>query len=168
MATKVVERPKPRLNNLDELFKLNEDTDNQPEKVSKPKLTVIETSSPIQTTIFTTVPFALMDDFNGHPFRLYEGERKSDMVDSIRDKGILQPLILRPKQNGRYEILSGHNRKYCGIEANLSEAQSIIKTNLTDEEAWIYVIETNLLQRSFSEMLESEKAAILSLQHSKL
>lgn len=109
-----------------------------------------------------------MDDFKNHPFRLYEGERKTDMVDSIRDKGILQPLILRTKKDGRYEILSGHNRKYCGIEAGCSKAPVIIKKNLSDEEAWIYVIETNLIQRSFADMLHSEKAAVLNLRHSEL
>ncbi|SHH68029.1 ParB N-terminal domain-containing protein [Desulfosporosinus lacus] len=159
-------KPKPRLKNLDELFKLNEDHKEQvPETVTTE---ISQTSNEVQDTIFTTLPFSLMDDFKEHPFRLYEGERKKDMVESIKDKGILQPLILRPKQNDRYEILSGHNRKYCGIEAGLEGSPVIIKKNLSDEDAWIYVIETNLLQRSFSDMLESEKAAVLSLQHSKL
>ncbi|MEN3005951.1 ParB N-terminal domain-containing protein [Dehalobacterium formicoaceticum] len=167
MATKTAEKPKPRLNNLDELFKLNEDNTSQP---VRPTLVPAATEAPPenQDTVFTILPFSLMDDFKEHPFRLYEGERKRDMADSIKDKGILQPLILRPKENGRYEILSGHNRKHCGIEAGLDAALVIIKKNLSDEEAWIYVIETNILQRSFSEMLESEKAAVLSLEHSKL
>lgn len=168
MATKAaIERPKPRLNNLDELFKLNEDNTSQP---ARPTLVpaATEASPENQDTVFTILPFSLMNDFEEHPFRLYEGERKRDMVDSIKDKGILQPLILRPKENGRYEILSGHNRKHCGIEAGLDAAPVIIKKNLSDEEAWIYVIETNILQRSFSEMLDSEKAAVLSLEHSKL
>jgi ParB family chromosome partitioning protein len=168
VATKAaIERPKPRLNNLDELFKLNEDNTSQP---ARPTLVpaATEASPENQDTVFTILPFSLMNDFEEHPFRLYEGERKRDMVDSIKDKGILQPLILRPKENGRYEILSGHNRKHCGIEAGLDAAPVIIKKNLSDEEAWIYVIETNILQRSFSEMLDSEKAAVLSLEHSKL
>lgn len=167
MATKTTERPKPRLNNLDELFKISEnDNNNQSTQVSTAP--TIDATNQDQDTIFTTLPFLLMDDFHKHPFRLYEGERKTDMVDSIRDKGILQPLILRTKENDRYEILSGHNRKYCGIEAGRSEAPVIIKKNLSDEEAWIYVIETNLIQRSFSDMLPSEKAAVLSMMHSKL
>lgn len=166
-AKATAEKPKPRLKNLDELFKLNEDNNIQP---VRPTLVpaAAEASPEIQDTVFTILPFSLMDDFKEHPFRLYDGERKKDMVESIRDKGILQPLILRPKQNDRYEILSGHNRKYCGIEAGLDDSPVIIKKNLTDEEAWIYVIETNLLQRSFSEMFESEKAAVLALEHSKL
>lgn len=163
MATKTAERPKPRLNNLDELFKLNSTDTQQPPVIPSP-----EPSTEKQNTVFKILPFTVMDDFAQHPFRLYEGERKADMVDSIRDKGILQPLILRAKENDRYEILSGHNRKYCGMEAGLDAAPVVIKYNLSDEEAWIYVIETNLLQRSFSDMLPSEKAAVLSLEHSKL
>ncbi len=159
MAARTTEKPKPRLNNLNELFKLNEDGGNQPMKTA---------TADIQDTVFKTIPFSQMDDFHGHPFRLYEGERKADMVDSIRAKGILQPLILRTKENGRYEILSGHNRKYCGIEAGLDAAPSVIKKNLSDEDALIYVIETNMMQRAFADLLHSEKAAVLSAQHSKL
>lgn len=90
------------------------------------------------------------------------------MTESIRGKGILQPLILRAKEDGRFTILSGHNRKYCGIDAGLDKAPVIIKYNLTDDEAQMYVIETNLMQRSFSDMLPSEKAAVLATYHSKM
>lgn len=168
MATRAaVERPKPRLSNLDELFKLDE-ANNQSQQSEASPSTAIELFAQPKDTVFTILPFNLMDDFQGHPFRLYEGERKADMVDSIKDKGILQPLILRNKENDRYEILSGHNRKYCGIEAGLAAAPAIVKKNLSDEEAWIYVIETNLIQRSFADMRHSEKAAVLSVRYSKL
>ncbi len=168
MATKAtVERPRPRLSNLDELFKLDE-ANNQPQQPEAGPSIAIELCEQQKDTVFTVLPFDLMDDFQGHPFRLYEGERKTDMVDSIKDKGILQPLILRDKEKGRYEILSGHNRKYCGIEAGLAAAPVIVKKDLSDEEAWIYVIETNLIQRSFADMSHSEKAAVLSVRYSKL
>jgi ParB family chromosome partitioning protein len=109
-----------------------------------------------------------MDDYPEHLFRLYTGQRKDDMTESIRSKGILQPLILRAKEDGRYTILSGHNRKYNGIDAGLDKAPVIIKYNLTDDEAQMYVIETNLMQRSFADMLPSEKAAVLAMYHSKM
>lgn len=119
---------------------------------------------------FLIVPFEEMKDYKNHPFRLYEGERKDDMVESIREKGILQPIVLRPNKEGveAYEILAGHNRKYCGIEAGLNEGPSILKEGLTDEEAYAYVIESNLLQRSFSDLLHSEKAEILYHAHKKI
>jgi ParB family chromosome partitioning protein len=109
-----------------------------------------------------------MDDFPGHPFSLYDGERREDMTESIRKNGILLPLILRAIENGRYHILSGHNRKYCGLEAGLDSAAAIVKRDLSEEEAWMYVVETNLMQRSFADMLPSEKAAVLYTQHAKM
>jgi len=146
----------PRLKNLDELFNGNEQDFEQPLSVAV-------------DTEFAIIPFELMDDYPGHPFRLYTGERESDMIESIRVNGILQPLILRAvDNNGRYQILSGHNRRHAGLEAGLTAAPAIIKRNLTDDEAWVYVIETNLIQRSFSELSHSEKAAVIALQHSKL
>jgi ParB family chromosome partitioning protein len=121
-----------------------------------------------QDSEYAIVQFSLMDDFPGHPFRLYEGEREADMVDSIRQKGILQPLILRDMCNGRYQILSGHNRKYSGLKAGLTEGPALIKRNLSDDDAWMYVIETNLMKRSFADMAHSEKAAVIATHHSKL
>lgn len=164
MATRTAERPKPRLSNLDELFKLDEAS---VQVAANPDAAIVVSEQP-QDTVFAIMPFSLMDDYPGHPFKLYEGERKADMVNSIMDNGILQPLILRDKENGRFDILSGHNRKYCGIEAGLTASPVIIKKNLTDEEAWIYVIETNLIQRSFADLSHSEKAAVLSFQHTQL
>lgn len=66
-----------------------------------------------------------------------------------------------------YEMLAGHNRQNAAAIAN-RELPCIVKENLSDEDAWIYVIETNVLQRSFSEMLPSEKAAVLALRYSKM
>jgi ParB family chromosome partitioning protein len=167
VATKAAEKPKPRLNNLDELFKLNEESGNQPVRPTLVSASA-ETSPVNPDTVFTILPFSLMDDYPEHLFRLYTGQRKEDMTESIRSKGILQPLILRAKEDGRYTILSGHNRKYNGIDAGLDKAPVIIKYNLTDDEAQMYVIETNLMQRSFADMLPSEKAAVLATYHSKM
>ena len=64
-------------------------------------------------------------------------------------------------------MLAGHNRQNAAAIAN-RELPCIVKENLSDEDAWIYVIETNVLQRSFSEMLPSEKAAVLALRYSKM
>lgn len=63
--------------------------------------------------------------------------------------------------------LAGHNRQNAAIAAK-RPLPCIIKENLSDHDAWIYVIETNVLQRSFSEMLPSEKAAVLALRYSKM
>ena len=152
----------PRLSNLDELFKLDEANNAVVDFPQPPQ------GEAVAGSVLATLPLTQLNDFPNHPFRLYSGERKDDMVDSIREKGILQPLIVRALDDGQYHILSGHNRKYCGIEAGLDTAPVIIKHNLSDDEAWVYVIETNLIQRSFADMLPSEKAAVLHMQHSKM
>ena len=106
--------------------------------------------------------------FNNHPFKLYQGERLDDMVTSIKEHGIITPLIVRPKEDGKYEILSGHNRANAGKLAGLTKVPVVIKEDLTDEEAMLIVTETNLIQRSFSELTHSEKARILTERHNAI
>lgn len=105
--------------------------------------------------------------FRNHPFRLYEGERLNEMVESIKIHGILSPVIVLETNDG-YEMLVGHNRLNVAKIAGLSEIPAIIKTDLSEEEAYVYVIETNVLQRSFSELLPSKKAAVLALRYEKV
>ena len=95
--------------------------------------------------------------FHDHPFHLYEGERLEDMIASVKEHGILNPVIVQ-KIDGGYEMLSGHNRMNAAKLAGLKEVPAIVKTDLSEEEAYVYVIETNLMQRSFSDLLISEKA----------
>ena len=101
-----------------------------------------------------------LSPFKGHPFRLYEGERLDDMVESIKENGILVPVIVRKLEEG-YEILAGHNRVNAGKIAGLEKIPCIVKDNLSDDDAYVYVIETNLMQRSFNDLLPSEKALVL-------
>jgi len=99
-----------------------------------------------------------------HPFKLYEDERLDDMVRSVRELGILQPIITRPLEDkGTYEILSGHNRVNAAKLAGLKEVPCIIKEGLSDEDAKLIVTETNLVQRSFTDLSHSEKAVALKL-----
>lgn len=105
--------------------------------------------------------------FRNHPFRLYEGERLDDMVESIREHGILNPLIVWKNSDG-YEMLAGHNRQNAGRLAGLTEIPAIVKSDLTEQEAYVYVIETNVIQRGFAELLPSEKAAVLAERYEKV
>lgn len=105
--------------------------------------------------------------FHNHPFRLYEGKRLDDMVESIREHGILIPVIVQKVAEG-YEMLSGHNRWNAAKIAGITEIPAIIKENLTEREAYVYVIETNMLQRSFDDLLPSEKAAVLAERYEKV
>lgn len=104
--------------------------------------------------------------FHDHPFHLYEGERLEDMIASVKEHGVLNPVIVQ-KIDGGYEMLSGHNRMNAAKLAGLKEVPAIVKTDLSEEEAYVYVIETNLMQRSFSDLLISEKAAVLKARYEK-
>lgn len=113
------------------------------------------------------LPLDAVKPFHGHPFRMYEGERLEDMVQSIREHGVLNPVIVRKQEDG-YEMLSGHNRQRAAMLAGIDKIPAIVKENLSDEDAIVYVIETNMIQRSFSELLPSEKAAVLAVRYEKI
>ena len=114
-----------------------------------------------------SLPVDKIKPFHDHPFRLYQGERLDDMVESIREHGVLNPVIVRKKGNC-YEMLSGHNRQNAARLAGLTELPAIVKEGLSDEEAYVYVIETNVIQRSFADLAPSEKAAVLSARYEKV
>lgn len=110
----------------------------------------------------------LLEMYHDHPFTLYKGKRLNDMVESIKENGILNPVIILKKGDNRYEILSGHNRVNAARQAKLNVIPCIVKENLTDKEAYTYVIETNLMQRSFSDLLPTEKALVLKVRYEKI
>lgn len=113
------------------------------------------------------LPVEQLVSFHEHPFKLYEGQRLDDMVESIKEHGVIVPLLVREKKN-KFEILAGHNRKNAAVLAGLKEVPAIIKKELTEKEAYIYVVETNMIQRGFSELLPSEQAAVLAVEYDKV
>lgn len=153
----------PRIRSLDDLLGVARKVENTAAAEDKP-------AQPGNNEI-QMLPPEIIRGFRGHPFRLYEGDRFNDLVDSVSENGVLSPTIIRkiePDENGfEYEMLAGHNRQNAAIAAKRL-LPCIVKENLSDQDAWIYVIETNVLQRSFSEMLPSEKAAVLALRYSKM
>ena len=112
------------------------------------------------------LPVDKIKAFHDHPFHLYEGERLQDMVESVKEHGVLTPVIVQ-KMKGGYEMLSGHNRANAAKIAGLTEIPAIVKEGLTEQEAYVYVIETNMIQRSFNDLLPSEKAAVMAEQYDK-
>ena len=157
----IKEKTKPRLKNLDDLLLLNNNVN--PLEQSVP---IIETQ-PHSKRAVISVAIEKLIPFKGHPFKLYEGERLDDMVASIKANGVLVPIIVR-KIDTMLEILAGHNRVNASKLAGLTEVPTLILENISDEDAQAYVIETNLIQRSFSDMTHSEKAAVIALHHSKM
>ena len=127
----------------------------------------MEEAASIPENAVRMLPTESIRPFHDHPFRTYEGERLEDMVQSIREHGVLNPVIVRKQEDG-YEMLSGHNRQRAAMLAGIDKIPAIVKENLSDEDAIVYVIETNMIQRSFSELLPSEKAAVLAVRYEKI
>lgn len=100
------------------------------------------------------IPIELIDDFPNHPFQVRLDEDMDQLVESVKQNGIITPVTLRKKEDGRYEIVSGHRRKKACELAGLSTVKAEVK-RLSWDEAVILMVESNL-QRS--KILPSEKA----------
>ncbi|MCD8219857.1 MAG: ParB/RepB/Spo0J family partition protein [Ruminococcus sp.] len=114
------------------------------------------------------IPCDSLQPYRNHKFTLYKGERLDDMVESIRENGVLSPVIVQPLQNGLYEILIGHNRWNAAKLAGRSTVPAIVKEGLSESEAEMYVIESNLMQRGFENLATSEQAAVIAQRHSEM
>lgn len=139
---------------------------NEKRKVFKDAIDLL-VEEPIAENGIQMVPVDKIVPFHNHPFRMYEGERLEDMVESVKEHGVLNPVIVQKSENG-YEMLAGHNRWNASKIVGKKTVPSIVKEGLSEEEAYVYVIETNLMQRSFTDLLPSEKAAVLAERYEKI
>ena len=99
--------------------------------------------------------------FKDHPFQVRNDEEMRAMVSSVKDKGVTQPAIVRPREDGGYEIVSGHRRQKASELAGYADMPCIIR-NLTDEQAITQMVEDNTNQRE--NILPSERAKALKMQ----
>lgn len=97
---------------------------------------------------------SLLEPFQGHPFRVASGEEMEQLKESIREYGVLSPLLVRPRGDGRYEIVSGHRRQAACEALGITELPVLVR-NMTDDEAVILMMDSNI-QREH--ILPSEKA----------
>ena len=95
-----------------------------------------------------------ISDFPEHPFKVNDDDKMQEMVKSIKEYGVILPVIVRPKEDGTYEMISGHRRKRACELAGVKQIRCIVK-NLSDDEATILMVDSNI-QRE--EILPSEKA----------
>ena len=95
-----------------------------------------------------------ISDFPNHPFKVRQDEAMAEMVDSIKQYGVLVPALVRPKADGSYEMIAGHRRKCAATLAGITEMPCIVR-NLTDDEATIIMVDSNLQRET---ILPSEKA----------
>jgi len=99
--------------------------------------------------------------FKDHPFQVKKDDEMLAMVESVKDKGVTQPAIVRPREDGGYEIVSGHRRQMASELAGFTNMPCVVR-NLTDDEAITQMVEDNTNQRE--EILPSEKAKALKMQ----
>ncbi len=102
-----------------------------------------------------------LEDFPNQPFKMYSESRKNTMIESIKINGIIEPIVVRRTENGKFQILSGHNRRLCGREAGLTEFKCIVKENMTEDEARLYMVDSNLMVR---DVMPTERGKALSIR----
>ena len=124
-----------KMQSVDALFGLEQNKDSPAEKVEE-------------------VAIDKLYPFNSHPFRVLDDEKMQETVESVREHGIICPLIVRPGKNDGYEIIAGHRRKRACELLGLKTIPCFIR-NMTDEEATVTMVDSNI-QRE--ELLFSEKA----------
>lgn len=97
---------------------------------------------------------AEISDFPNHPFQVRQDDDMAEMVESIKKYGVLVPALVRPKEDGGYEMVAGHRRKFAAALAGIAEMPCIVR-NLTDDESTIVMVDSNLQREK---ILPSEKA----------
>lgn len=100
------------------------------------------------------IPVDLIDDFPKHPFKVRMDGAMARLVESVGQYGVLEPCLIRPKQDGRYEMVAGHRRKEACIMADCPSIRCIVQ-EMTDDQAVIIMVDSNLHRE---ETLPSEKA----------
>ena len=113
-----------------------------------------ESRAEAQLEKVVTLNPADISDFPNHPFKVKQDEAMAEMVDSVKQYGVLVPVLVRPKADGGYEMVAGHRRKCAATLAGITEMPCIVR-NLTDDEATIIMVDSNLQRET---ILPSEKA----------
>ena len=115
---------------------------------------IFSTEETRQTEQIQQIPIAELHPFKNHPFKILDDEAMQRTVESVAQFGVLAPLIARPREEGGYEIISGHRRQHAAELAGLTTLPVIVR-NMSDEEAVIKMVDSNL-QREH--ILPSERA----------
>lgn len=111
-----------------------------------------------------SIELNLIDDFTSHPFKVIDNDELKQLEESIKQNGILSPAIVRKKEDGRYEMVSGHRRKFACEKLGLKSIPCIVK-DLTLDEATIFMVDSNLQREK---LLPSEKAFAYKMKYDAL
>ena len=115
---------------------------------------IFSTEESRQTEQIQQIPIAELHPFKNHPFKVLDDEAMQRTVESVAQFGVLAPLIARPREEGGYEIISGHRRQHAAELAGLKTLPVIVR-NMSDDEAVIRMVDSNLQRES---ILPSERA----------
>lgn len=102
----------------------------------------------------TDIEISRIHSFVNHPFKVLDDDKMDDLVESIKQNGVLTPVLVRPDKNNSYEMISGHRRMHAAIKAGLETIPAIVR-HMEDDEAIVIMVDANI-QRE--ELLPSEKA----------
>ncbi|MGF0040713.1 ParB/RepB/Spo0J family partition protein [Peptoniphilaceae bacterium SGI.131] len=108
-----------------------------------------------------------IQDYPNHPYLIVES-RVDNLVKSIEESGLISPIILQKIEDDNYYILSGHHRKRAYEKLGKEKIEAIIKINISEEEAKRIMIDSNLFQRSFTDLKLTEKAKVLSMRFEEI
>ena len=113
-----------------------------------------------------SVPIDKISDFNNHPFHVSMDEDMLKLIDSIRENGILIPALVRPKDDGTYEMISGHRRKFAMSHIGLKEMKVIVR-DLDDNQATILMVDSNIQRENIfpSERGYAYKMRLEAMKH---
>ena len=106
------------------------------------------------------IPLDKISNFPNHPFKVENNAELQEMIESISNGGVKQPVIVRQKEDGNYEMISGHRRKLASQIAGLTEIPAIVR-ELTRDEATILMVDSNIQREK---ILPSEKAFAYKLK----
>ena len=113
-----------------------------------------KTSVPVQEDKITLLPLSELHDFPNHPFKVRDDEAMQETAESIRQYGVLVPAIVRPREDGGYEIIAGHRRRHGSELAGLSAMPCIVR-QMDDDTATILMVDSNIQREN---ILPSERA----------
>lgn len=114
----------------------------------------------------TTIPIDKITDFKGHPFHVTMDEDMAKLIDSIKENDMLMPALVRPKEDGTYEMISGHRRKFALSQIGRKEMNVIVR-NLDDDQATILMVDSNIQRENIypSERGYAYKMRLEAMKH---
>ena len=114
----------------------------------------------------TTIPIDKITDFKGHPFHVAMDEDMAKLIDSIKENDMLMPALVRPKEDGTYEMISGHRRKFALSQLGRKEMNVIVR-NLDDDQATILMVDSNIQRENIypSERGYAYKMRLEAMKH---